>query len=188
MRILKIVFFSICVFAAYVILPARYKYAISDWYSSIGAPAFIDPPDNFSARDQHEVIRTLQTRGFKLTCLGNLLPEEKMNKHNDYLCYTFINSAYDNIPAKIVTVFFTKNKLSDVRLEFPESSFGQLHGYLGRKLVSYPRLDQMPNHNIRQDNFGKPVYVWAVKQGIVGTSGESTPKQIVVLWWSSLEP
>ena len=191
MRFLKIVILSILIFAglssAYIATPKKYKYAISDWYARIGAQPFIESPDSFYAKDQSEVIRGLEARNLKPTCVGNLLPEEKIGKLYDYQCYSFISSAYDNIPAKMVAFFFEKNKLTHVRLEFPDTSFEKIHAYLSRKFANYPRLDQMPNHHIKPDNYGKPMNVWIVENGLVSMSGEGTPNRDVVVLWSSYD-
>jgi hypothetical protein len=192
MRLLKIVVLTVvvfvAVFGAYAGMPKQYKYAISDWYARIGAPPFIDAPDYFSAENQNDVIRALEAKNFKLICTGGLYREEKISETDDYECHSFINSSYDNIPTKLVSLFFSKNKLTHVRLEFPDTSFDKINDYLNRKLASYPRLDRMPGHHINPDNYGKPMQVWVVRHGMVSMSGEGTPNRNLVLLWASYPP
>jgi hypothetical protein len=192
MRILKLLVLGIGVFsvafAAYVSLPKKYKYQVSDWYARIGSPPFIDAPDLMEAGDQDELIRSMGARGFELVCTGGLHREEKISALDDHECHSFIKSAYDNIPANLVSFFFAQKKLTHVRVEFPDTSFNQINHFLSRKLANYPRLDQMPNHQINPDNYGKPVRAWVVKEGIVTMSGEGTPNRNVVLLWSAHDP
>jgi len=191
MKSSRAIIFGLVLFTASVVaykyLPNQYKYEVNDWFSSLGAPSFIESPDYFSARNQSDIIREYQNRNYQLKCYGNLRHEEKISKQDDYLCFAYISSAYDNIPAKLVTFFFSKNKLSHVRLEVPDSSFSKLQNYLARKLANYPRLDLLPNHNFGTDNFGNPLMVWAVKEGLITTSTISTAGQNEVLLWSSIE-
>lgn len=192
MRIFKLIVLSFVVFSvafgAYVSLPKKYKYQLSDWYARIGAPPFIDAPDLMAAEDQDELIRSLRARNFELVCTGGLQREEKISELDDHECHSFIKSAYDNIPANLVSFFFAKRKLTHVRVEFPDTSFNKINDFLSRKLANYPRLDQMPNHRINPDNYGKPLRVWVVKEGIVSMSGEGTPNRDVVLLWSAHDP
>lgn len=192
MRLLKLLVVSVGIFSlafgVYVTLPKQYKYQVSDWYARIGAPPFIDAPESFEAADQDELIRSMTARNFKLVCTGGLYAEEKISELDDYECHAFINSAYDNIPANIVSFFFAKKKLTHVRLEFPDTSFPKIHDFLNRKLVNYPRLDQMPNHKINPDNYGKPLMVWVLKDGLLAMSGEGTPNRNVVMLWSAHDP
>jgi hypothetical protein len=175
-------------FAVYTGLPKQYRYEVDDWYHGLMAPKFIDSPDHFSPRDQADLIREYENRQYKLKCYGNLRTEEKIAKTDDYSCNAFISSAFDNVPAKQVTFFFSRNKLSHVRMEFPEKSYVKLNDYLNRKLADFPRLDQKPGFKFGTDNFGKPLMVWAVREGLITTSAQSTAGQTQLLLWSAVRP
>ncbi|WP_339462313.1 hypothetical protein [Pseudomonas sp. EA_105y_Pfl2_R69] len=165
-------------------LPLHYQHAISDWYARLGTPTYAESPDYFSARDQAAVISENEARGHKLKCYGNLGPAERITAQNDYLCSANISTAYDNIPARLVTFFFSKNKLSNVRIEFAAGSFDVLDDYLSRKLADYPRLDQMPGAKFGTDPFGKKLVVWRVRDGLITAAAEDTPGQNPVILWS----
>lgn len=166
-------------------LPLTYKYEVEDWYARLGEPAFIAPPDSFTRREQTDLIREYKNRGHKLKCYGNLQVEERINNNNDYLCSADINTAYDNIPARLVTFFFSKGELTDVRIEFPSTSFNKLQNYLSRKLEGRPRLDQLPQFNFGRDNLGSKLMVWGVDDGVIVTSNTEVPGQPEILLWSS---
>ena len=190
MKLLRLLVISIVGFAviffSYRIFPDRYRYEISDWFGRINAPNFDLPPDAIVQTDQASLIGEYQRRGYDLKCYGNLRPEEKISKTDDYECWTLVKSAYDDIQAKMVVFFFSKGELSHVRIEFPESSFGKLENYLNRRLANYPRLDQMPGSSFGADIYGKPLMVWGVKEGVVVTSASVTPGQPITLLWSKL--
>jgi hypothetical protein len=189
MRLVKLVFLAILTTAAGILiydrLPATFRYAIDDWYARIGQPAFVISPDTFTALPQAEIIREYTNRGHKLKCYGNLQREERIRANNDYLCSAHINSAYDGIPAQLVTFFFTKGELTDVRLEFPSSSYQKLLSYLSRKLENSRRIDQLPQYDFGTDNMGGRLLVWAVPDGVVVTSDSEVEGDITVLLWSS---
>ncbi|WAC43351.1 hypothetical protein OU997_13805 [Pseudomonas sp. SL4(2022)] len=166
------------------LLPLHYQHAISDWYARLGTPTYSESPDYYSVRDQAAVIRENEARGHKLKCYGNLGPAERITEQNDYLCSTNISNAYDNIPARLVTFFFSKNKLTNVRIEFAAGSFDLLDDYLSRKLADYPRLDQMPGAKFGTDPFGKKLVVWRVKDGLITAAAEDTPGQNPIILWS----
>ncbi len=191
MRIIKVVFFGILIFgvlfAGYAGMPKPYRYALEDWYHSLLAPKFIESPDYFSARDQADLLREYKNRQYKFNCYGNLSKEERIAESDDYSCNAYISSAFDNVPATQVTFLFSKNKLSHVRMEFPEKSFLKLHDYLSRKLVDFPRLDQDTKFNFGTDNFGKPLMVWAVREGLITTAAQSTAGQTQLLLWSAMD-
>lgn len=192
MRVIKSIFVGALIFgvlfACYVNLPRQYRHMIADWYSGLLAPGYIDSPDLLSARDQADLIREYKNRNYDLKCFSNLQHEEKISRSDDYLCYAYISTAFDKIPAKLITFFFSKNKLSHVRIEFPEKSFAKLQDYLSRKLANYPRLDKLPIFNFGTDNFGRPLMVWGVKEGLISTSASSTPGQTQIILWSAMEP
>lgn len=191
MKFLKLVLLGAAIFFGASIIfeksPLHLKYEISDWFSRLGTPDFIVALDSFTSRDQSETIREYKNRGHELTCYGNLRREDKIGSATDYLCYAYINSAYDNIPARLVTFFFSESLLTHIRIEFPGSSFSKLHDFLNRYLAKYTRLDLLPQYDFGTDNFGKPLMVWKVKDGIITTSGKETSGQHVVLLWSSMD-
>lgn len=188
MKLLKTILFAAVLFAAgkllFPMLPQHYQYAISDWYERLGTPTYADSPDFFSPRDQALIISENQARGHKLKCYGNLGDAERIDAQDDYLCSAFISTAYDNIPARLVTFFFSKNKLHNVRIEFAAGSFNKLQDYLSRKLADYPRIDQLPNAKFGTDPFGKKLVVWRVKEGLITTTAEDTPGQNPIVLWS----
>ncbi|MEX6501695.1 hypothetical protein [Pseudomonas zhanjiangensis] len=189
MNILKTVLVAGALFAAgtllYPTLPQRYQYEIADWYERLGTPTYAESPDYFSARPQHEVIGENKARGHELKCYGNLGPAERIDAHDDYLCSAHISHAYDNIPARLVTFFFSDGKLHNVRIEFAAGSFPKLQDYLTRKLADYTRLDQLPGARFGTDPFGKKLVVWRVKQGLITAAAEDTPGQPPIILWSS---
>lgn len=166
-------------------LPVTYKHEVEDWYARLGEPVFIESPDSFTKRPQEDLIREYKNRGHKLKCYGNLQKEERITAQNDYLCSAYINTAYDGIPARLVTFFFSKGELSDVRIEFPSSSFGKLQNYLSRKLANRTRLDLLPQFDFGTDNMGGKLMVWAVPNGILITSDSQVKGDITVLHWTN---
>lgn len=188
MRLVKLVFLAILTTAAGILiydrLPTTYHYAIDDWYARIGQPAFAISPDSFTTLPQAEVIREYTNRGHKLKCYGNLQREERIHDNNDYPCSAHISTAYDGIPARLVTFFFAGGELTDVRLEFPSSSYQKLLSYLSRKLENRRRLDKLPQYDFGTDNMGGKLLVWAVPDGIVVTSDSEVKGDITVLMWS----
>jgi len=189
MKLLKPILFAVVLFGVgkllFPLLPQHYQHRVIDWYGRLGTPTYSQSPDNFSAQDQASFISENQARGHKLKCYGNLGPAERITAQNDYLCSAYISNAYDNIPARLVTFFFTQEKLSNVRIEFAEGSFDQLQDYLSRKLADFPRLDQMPGANFGTDSFGKKLMVWRVRNGLITAQAEHTSGQNPVILWSA---
>lgn len=190
MRVLKLIIIAVTIFlgasAIFEKSPLHLKHEISDWFSRLGTPNFIVALDSFTSTDQSETIREYKNRGHELNCYGNLRREEKIGSATDYLCYAYINSAYDNIPARLVTFFFSESRLTHIRIEFPGSSFAKLHDFLNRYLAKYQRLDLLPQYDFGPDNFGNPLMVWKVKKGIVTTSAVHSEGQHAVLLWSNI--
>lgn len=189
MRLLKPIFLAVVLFGAgkllFPLLPLHYQNAVIDWYGRLATPTYAESPDHFSARNQDAVISENQARGHKLKCYGNLGPAERITAQNDYLCSAHISNAYDNIPARLVTFFFTQKKLSNVRIEFADGSFDQLHDYLARKLADYQRLDQLPGVRFGTDAFGKKLVVWRVQHGYITAQAEATPGQNPIILWTA---
>jgi hypothetical protein len=189
MRLLKLVFIAALVVGLGIFcfdrLPKTYRYEIEDWYARLGEPAFVESPDSFTKRTQNDLIREYKNRGHKLKCYGDLQREERIVAQNDFLCSAHINTAYDGIPARLVTFFFTKGELSDVRIEFPSSSFKKLQSYLYRKLANRTRLDTLPQYDFGTDNMGGRLMVWAVPNGLLITSDSEVPGDRTVLLWTS---
>lgn len=189
MRLIKLLFLAILTTGAglliYDRLPATYRYEIDDWYARIGQPAFTTSPDTFTTHPQAEIIREYTNRGHKLKCYGDLRREERINRNNDYICSGHISTAYDGIPARLVTFLFFKHELIAVRIEFPSTSYPKVLDYLTRKLGDQRRLDTRPGANFGTDNLGGKLLVWAVPDGIVVTSDSQVKGDITVLMWSS---
>lgn len=96
-------------------------------------------------------------------------------------CWFVVPNAFENIPARMVTVWFEKGKLSNVIIRLPDSSFQKLSSYLNRRLAQYQRIEKFAGP--QTDIYGKPLAVWAVKNGFVTTSAQPTEgKPITVLW------
>lgn len=161
--------------------PPGIKYWFTDRYEIYFSPEFTLPPDATEVLPQDEVIREYKTRGFKLTCYGGLHREEKVNASNDYLCWAFTKQAYNNIPAKMVTFFFSQGALNDVRVEFPESSHPALKDYLLKRLARFPR------HHWKKetDIFGERLVSWITPNGIITVSGQATKNQPIILLWNN---
>lgn len=189
MKIIKLILIAAVLFATgtllFRLLPLHYQHEISDWYARLGTPTYSESPDYFSERDQDAVISENKARGHKLKCYGNLGPAERVNAKNDYLCSANISTAYDNIPARLVTFFFSNKKLTNVRIEFAAGSFDRLEDYLSRKLADYQRLDQLPGAKFGTDSFGKKLVVWRVKDGLIVAAAEDTPGQNPIILWNS---
>lgn len=189
MRLIKLLFLAILTTGASILiydrLPATYRYALDDCYARIGQPIFTTSPDSFTTIPQADIIREYTNRGHKLKCYGGLQREERIQQSNDYLCSGHINTAYDGIPARLVTFFFSKGELTDVRIEFPSSSYPKLLNYLSRKLANQRRLDKLPENDFGTDNMGGKLLVWAVPDGVLVTSDSQVDGDITVLMWSS---
>jgi hypothetical protein len=188
MKLLKTILFATALLAfgklLFPVLPLHYQHEITDWYARLGTPTYSESPDYFSRRDQASIIRENEARGHKLKCYGNLRHAERITAQDDYLCSANISNAYDNIPARLVTFFFSKNELTNVRIEFAAGSFDRLDDYLSRKLADYPRLDKEPGAKHGTDPFGKKLAVWRVKDGLIIAASEDTPGQNPIILWS----
>lgn len=184
MRYLKPTFLVVVLYAVasltYERIPLHYKHAISDWYDRQRTPNYIQAPDLYTARDKASVVRELEESGHKLKCYGNLGDRERIDKNDDSLCSAHISTAYNDIPARLVTFFFAKEKLNHVRIEFAGESFEQLQDYLSTNLTSYRRLDKAP-----WARFDKGLMVWKVKDGLVVASSEKFERGNPIILWSS---
>lgn len=185
-----IIFISVLVllsiyFFVYIFSNGPYRYEIYNSIIRLTAPNFILPLDTLERTDKVFIIDEYKRRGYKLKCYGNLRSEEKISKTDDYVCWGIIKSAYDNIPAKKLSFFFSKNELHHIRIEFPHSSFEKLKEYLERRLTHYQRLDQIPGMESQTDVFGKPLITWIVRQGYITTSNLPTPNQPIILLWTN---
>ena len=185
-RILAVTLLAVIVLAsAYYLLPKNYRYELSDRLAGLTAPNFDQPPNRFHAANQSDIIREYKDRGYNLDCYGNLRPEEKLSKSDDYVCWAPIRSAYNNIPAKMLTFSFAEGKLNRVRLEFPDSSFDEVQNFLGKKLGNERRLDPLPQYQSRTDIYGEHLMIWEVKDGFVTTSSKATPGRSFIILWQS---
>jgi len=169
------------------LLPKNFKHDLSDRLVGLKAPNFDHPLNKFHENSQSDIIREYNARGFTLTCYGNLRPEERVSSTEDYVCWMPIKSAYNNIPARMVTFFFSQEKLNHVRLEFPDSSSDQVQEYLGKKLSSERRLDMLPQYRARTNIYGEPLMIWDVKGGVIQTPAKATPGQLFMVLWTRRE-
>lgn len=185
LAIIGALIFGISLFA-YDSTPKEVRYEIQDWFTRLTAKNFDWPPDEFSAREQNDLIGELNRRGYKLNCYPGGLPEDKVG-NSDYVCWFVIKSAYDNIPARMVMLFFENKKLSNVKIEFPESSFPLVQSYLLRRLEYDTRLDTARGLKKFKDIYGQKTMVWLTKNGTVTTSSEPTSRQPITVLWTSKE-
>jgi len=158
-----------------------------DSVKRLSAPEFILAPYEMKAQPQDAWISEYQNLGYGLKCYGNLRPEEHISRDDDYACHAIIKSAYEGIPARLVSFHFHKGSLQHIRLEFPEKSFDQLHAYLNRYFSGVTRLDQLPRAAFDPDVFGKSLMAWPARNGVLATSKEAMPGQPVILLWTSKE-
>ncbi|UFS70216.1 TFIIB-type zinc ribbon-containing protein [Geomonas sp. RF6] len=179
-----IVVLGAALLSASFLLPKGFKYDVWDWADRLKSPNFEHPLNSFAGQTQNDLIREYQERGFTLHCYGNLRPDERVSKSEDYACWFPIKSAYNNIPARYVTFFFSGGILSHARLEFPDSSFAQVQDYLQKKLGTERRLDMLPQHRVRTDIYGVPVMVWEVNGGWIQTASKATPGRTVMVLWT----
>lgn len=180
--LVALIFLSV---AGFLALPREKQFDVRDAIKRPFAPQLDLPPEGPATTDQDTLISEYQRRGYELKCYGGLLPEERINKSNDYLCWGLISKAYDNIPARSVAFFFTRKELQFVKIEFPAASFAALQDYLSRRLAKYPRLDLDTRHKIGTDSDGSPLMVWATANGLVTTSSAATGGQPITVLWSS---
>lgn len=171
---------------AYDSTPKDVRYEIQDWFARLTAKNFDWPPDTFSAREQNDLIGELNRRGYKLNCYPATLPEDKVG-NTDHVCWFVIKSAYDNIPARMVALFFENKKLASVKIEFPDSSFPLIQSYLLRRLEYDTRLDTVRGMKKSKDIYGQKTMVWLTQSGTVTISAEPTPHQPVTVLWTSKE-
>ena len=177
---------AVLVTTAYL-LPENFKHDLSDRLVALRAPNFDHPLNKFHESSQSDIIREYNARGFTLTCYGNLRPEEQVSSTEDYACWMPINSAYSNIPARMVTFFFSQEKLNHVRLEFPDSSSDQVQEYLGKKLSSEQRLDMLPQYRARTNIYGESLMMWEVNGGVIQTPSKVTPGHLFMVLWTRRE-
>ncbi|MDD3598032.1 hypothetical protein [Sulfuricurvum sp.] len=128
-------------------------------------------------KDQSEVIEEYRHQGLNLRCFSNLRPEEKISQQDDYLCWAVTKNIF-NIPSRNMAIFFSEKKLTNVRLEFPESSFNLVQSYLNTTLGEKPRLDLIPG-----DTIDSSIMSWKVDHGIVNTN-KNTDDKILITWSS----
>jgi hypothetical protein len=189
MRIVKLIFISILLFliiaAIYIYIPTTYKNKISDRVERLTAPSFDMPLDAFILREKSDIITEYKNREFNLRCHGNLRIENKIGKDNDSLCWAVISSAFDDIPAISVSFFFSKGKLTHIRLEFPEESFEQVQDYSARRFNSNCKTSKLLKG--KTNIYGEPMITWVCKGGIIVTDKKTTSnRNVVVLWTSKL--
>jgi ribosomal protein L32 len=179
-----VLLFAVVLAAANYFLPKNIRYEITDWFEGLNTPNFDHPPNKFNGLTQADIIREYEGRGYKLDCYGNLHQDERVSKSDDYACWMPINSAYNNIPARMVTFFFSDGQLNHARIEFPYSSFEQVQEFLEKKLVSERRLDSLTQYRGHTDSYGEALKMWEVTDGYLKTSNKPTPGRSFILLWS----
>ncbi|HEX5337932.1 MAG TPA: hypothetical protein VFW53_05815, partial [Gallionella sp.] len=173
--------------AVYLAIPKNMQYALQDAAKRPFAPNFDLPPSQMKSVRQDEWIAEYRRRGYDLHCYGNLRPEERISKDDDYNCWGLIKSAYDNIPARMIVFWFRKGELRHIKIELPESSFASMQDYLGRHFEGIARLDQLPGRHFGKDIYGNQLMVWPTQYGVVVTSNTPTSGRPLTLLWSSHE-
>lgn len=153
------------------------KYEAEDARERQSAPDLQIELKSLTNKEQSEVIKEYREQGLNLRCFSDLRPEEKITKQDDYLCWAVTKSIL-NIPSKSMAIFFSKKKLTNVRLEFPESSFNLVQSYLNTTLGEQPRLDLIPG-----DTIDSSIMSWKVDNGIVNTNNTNDDK--ILITWSS---
>lgn len=153
------------------------KYEAQDTIERLSAPDFNTDLLSLGKIEQFEMIKTYRLQGFNLRCFSNLRRNEKIGKEDDYLCWAVTKNAY-NIPAKLMTVFFSKKKLTHVRLEFPTSSFESIQNYMKTLMKGRPDLSPLSD----MENPDSPLK-WKVDNGIVAVN-RYKERKIIVLWSS----
>jgi len=169
----KLVFILLGLVIVVVVMKMQNK--SSDDYQYI--PEFNTELAYLTDTEQDMMLEEYKFQGFDLECFSNLKPNEKISEKDDYLCGSNIESAY-NIPAKHMAIFFSKNKLTNVRLEFPNSSFELLKKHLEKTLKNYTRLDLRPGNTLDDS-----IIAWKTNNGIIATNKRLEGK-ILVLWSS----
>lgn len=176
---------ALAVVRAVDLVPETAKQDVSNALRRPFSPHFDLPPDAIKAAAQADVVGEYKRRGYALECAGNLRPEERISKEDDYVCWSLIKAAYDNVPANRVVFFFGKGELQHVKVDFPEKAFTALQDYLSRRLVHAVRLDERKPNRFGTDIYGKPLMVWLTREGLVVTSSAPTPGHPMTLLWTS---
>lgn len=190
-RLITLTAFGVLLFIAgfsmYLRLPNLMQIGLTSFFERPFAPNFDLPPNQIGVVRQDDWISEYKRRGYNMHCYAALYPEDKVSKDDDYVCWAVVKSAYDNIPAKIVTFWFRKGELQHLKIDFPDSSFAQLQEFLGKHFKGMKRLDEMPGFSFDTDIYGNSLMVWPAKHGIVVTSSAPTTERPLVLLWSSKE-
>jgi hypothetical protein len=192
MKPINILFISLFIFVI-VISSSLYSSSLNETdnkiINSLKPPDFIKSDVLFNKlpnQKQAEIISQYNHLGFNLKCAGDLRPEEKLGKFNDYICWTSINAAFDDIPATQIAFFFYREKLVQMRLKFPTSSFDKLEKHLDSTLGVNARFGFSITKNSHINQYEPPIIKWKAKNGVVFTSrGEKSDQSVIVLWTSS---
>jgi len=168
-------------------LPRDTRFEILNSVKRPFSPNFDLPPKAMKRAHQIEWVAEYMRRGYELNCYGNLRPEERLSKDDDFICRAIIRSAYDNIPARSVFFWFRRNELQNIKLEFPEESFPLLQDYLKRYFVGVRRLDRAGSAAFGTDIYGRPLMVWPTDNGMIVVSSAPTPGRPLTLLWISKE-
>lgn len=131
-RVAALLVLAVVLVGTAYLLPKDFGQDVSDRFTALRAPNFDHPLSTFQESSKSDIVRKYNARGYSLVCYENLRPEEQVSKDEDCACWMPIKSAYNNIPARMVTFFFVQEKLNHVRLQFPDSSFDQVQDYLAK--------------------------------------------------------
>lgn len=153
------------------------KYEAQDAQERQFAPDLQIELKTLTNKEQSEVIEEYRHQGLNLRCFSDLRPEEKISKQDDYLCWAVTKNIL-NIPSRSMAIFFSQKKLTNVRLEFPESSFNLVQSYLNTALREQPRLDLIPGSTIDSS-----IMSWKVDHGIIN-SNKNADDKILITWFS----
>jgi len=189
MRLIKLILISVLIFGVcagiYINLPTSVQHEVSDSFGRLTAPNLNISLKQLSAKRKSDIINEYRRLGFELKCFERLKPVDKLSKYNDSLCWALINSAFDDIPARQVAFFFYKEKLVQVRIEFPSSSFLKVKSHLHKSLDDSSRLDTLPGQDFGVDKSGNPLIVWKGKGGLIVTSGEEPQDRNLIILWTA---
>lgn len=175
--------FAVLIVAGYRALPDQLRYQLSDAWHRQFAPDFDWLPDSMENLRQEAVIKEYERKGFRLKCYGNLRSEEKIGKESDYLCWALVKNAYGDIPARMVSFFFTRGELRHVRLELPQQSFEPLRNYLSHKLRRAHRIEQQVDLRA-DDGTDRPPLIWMMRKGLLSLSEPPADQPALMLWSS----
>lgn len=171
---------------AYRFAPKHLRYELEDTVARHTAPSFQWSLAMVGPVERDKLVQEYESRGFQLRCFDGLRDHEKIAATDDAMCWAIISSAYENIPARMVSFFFKQNTLSYLRLEFPDTAAPSLKGFLMRALHDYPRVDQLqPEAGKGVD--GEQLLVWETRTGLVITEEKPVSGRPIIVLWQHME-